>query len=249
MSMTFWEHLEELRGCILRSLAVAMVFALLAFGFKYELFAIVLGPKDDSVRLINTELTSQFMIHMMISFYAGIVVAAPYIIYELYKFISPALYQQEKRYAVRIVTSGYVMFMAGVVFSYFVVFPFTFRFLGNYQVSEEVENMISLSSYIDTFVILSLMLGVVFELPVVSWFLGKLGLLNRELMHSYRRHAIVFILIVAAFITPTSDAFTLMIVSLPIYVLYELSAYVVPRKTASPVERELESERRLNNRE
>ena len=228
--MTFWEHLEELRGSILRSLAVAMVFALLAFGFKDELFFVVLAPKDPTVQLINTELTSQFMIHMMISFYAGLIVAAPYIIYELYKFISPALYQQEKRYVVRIVTSGYVMFMAGVVFSYFVVFPFTFRFLGNYQVSEEVTNMISLSSYIDTFVILSLMLGVVFELPVVSWFLGKLGLLNRELMHRYRRHAVVFILSVAAFITPTSDAFTLMIVSLPIYILYELSAYVVPKK-------------------
>ena len=228
--MTFWDHLEELRGCILRSLAVAMVFALLAFGFKDELFAVVLGPKDPSVQLINTELTSQFMIHMMVSFYAGIIMAAPYIIYELYKFISPGLYQQEKRYAVRIVTSGYVMFMAGLVFSYFVVFPFTFRFLGNYQVSDDVKNMISLTSYIDTFVILSLMLGVVFELPVISWFLGKLGLLNRELMHSYRRHAIVLILIVAAFITPTSDAFTLMIVSLPIYILYELSAYVVPKK-------------------
>ena len=232
--MTFWDHLEELRGCILRSLAVAMVFALLAFGFKDELFVVVLDPKDPSVQLINTELTSQFMIHMMVSFYAGIIMAAPYIIYELYKFISPGLYQQEKRYAVRIVTSGYVMFMAGLVFSYFVVFPFTFRFLGNYQVSADVENMISLSSYIDTFMILSLMLGVVFELPVVSWFLGKLGLLNRELMHNYRRHAVVFILIVAAFITPTSDAFTLMIVSLPIYILYELSAYVVPKKTASP---------------
>ena len=164
--MTFWEHLEELRGCILRSLAVTVVIALLAFGFKDELFAVILAPKDPSVQLINTELTSQFMIHMMVSFYAGIIVAAPYIIYELYRFISPALYQQEKHYAVRIVTSGYVMFMAGVVFSYFVVFPFTFRFLGNYQVSDDVENMISLSSYIDTFVILSLMLGVVFELPV-----------------------------------------------------------------------------------
>ena len=235
--MTFWEHLEELRGCILRSLAVTVVIALLAFGFKDELFAVVLAPKDPSVQLINTELTSQFMIHMMVSFYAGIIVAAPYIIYELYRFISPALYQQEKHYAVRIVTSGYFMFMAGVLFSYFVVFPFTFRFLGNYQVSDNVENMISLSSYIDTFVILSLMLGVVFELPVLSWLLGKLGLLNRELMHRYRRHAIVFILIVAAFITPTSDAFTLMIVSLPIYILYEVSAFVVP-----------ESQRRLINK-
>lgn len=211
-------------------LAVVVVFAMLAFGFKDELFAIVLAPKDPAVQLINTELTSQFMVHMMISFYAGIIAATPYIIYELYKFVSPALYQNERHYATRIVGSGYLMFMLGALFSYYVVFPFTFRFLGNYQVSADVENLISLSSYIDTFVVLSLMMGVVFELPVVSWFLGKLGLLNRDLMHRYRRHAIVVILIVAAVITPTSDAFTLLIVSVPIYILYELSTLVVPKK-------------------
>lgn len=227
--MTFWDHLEELRHCILRMLAVVVVFAMLAFGFKDELFAIVLAPKDPAVQLINTELTSQFMVHMMISFYAGIIAATPYIIYELYKFVSPALYANERRYATRIVGSGYLMFMLGALFSYYVVFPFTFRFLGNYQVSADVENLISLSSYIDTFVVLSLMMGVVFELPVVSWFLGKLGLLNRDLMHRYRRHAIVVILIVAAVITPTSDAFTLLIVSVPIYILYELSTLVVPK--------------------
>lgn len=227
--MTFWDHLEELRHCILRMLAVVVVFAMLAFGFKDELFAIVLAPKDPAVQLINTELTSQFMVHMMISFYAGIIAATPYIIYELYKFVSPALYENERRYATRIVGSGYLMFMLGALFSYYVVFPFTFRFLGNYQVSADVENLISLSSYIDTFVVLSLMMGVVFELPVVSWFLGKLGLLNRDLMHRYRRHAIVVILIVAAVITPTSDAFTLLIVSVPIYILYELSTLVVPK--------------------
>lgn len=228
--MTFWEHLDELRNCILKSLAVVVVFALLAFGFKDELFAIVLAPKDPDVQLINTELTSQFMVHMTISFYAGIIMAAPYIIYELYKFVAPALYDNEKRYVTRIVASGYVMFAIGALFSYFVVFPFTFRFLGNYQVSDDVENLISLSSYIDTFVILSLMLGIVFELPVVSWFLGKAGVLNRDLMQKYRRHAIVGILIVAAVITPTTDVFTLLIVSLPIYVLYELSTFMVPAK-------------------
>lgn len=232
--MTFWEHLDELRNGILRSLAVVTIFALLAFGFKDELFAIVLAPKDPDIRLINTELTSQFMVHMTISFYAGIVAATPYIIYELYKFIAPALYQNERRYATRIVLSGYIMFMAGAMFSYFVVFPFTFRFLGNYQVSADIENLISLSSYIDTFVILSLMMGTVFELPVVSWFLGKLGLLNRQLMQRYRRHAIVAILIVAAFITPTTDAFTLFIVALPVYLLYELSTFVVPKDSLTP---------------
>lgn len=230
--MTFWDHLDELRNGILRSLAVTTVFALLAFVFKDELFAVVLGPKDPNLQLINTELTSQFMIHMTVAFYAGIIVATPYIIYELYKFISPALYQNEKRYATRIVLSGYLMFLIGTVFSYFVVFPFTISFLGNYQVSEDVHNMISLSSYIDTFVVLCLMMGAVFELPVLSWFLGKLGLLNRELMQRYRRHAIVAILVVAAFITPTPDAFTLLIVSAPIYLLYELSVFVVPRTNA-----------------
>lgn len=226
--MTFWDHLDELRNCILRSLAVTTIFAVLAFYFKDELFSVVLYPKEDNLRLINTELTSQFMIHMKVSFYAGIIVAAPYIIYELYKFISPALYSNEKRYATRIVLSGYLMFILGTVFCYFVVFPFTIRFLGNYQVANDVENLISLSSYIDTFVVLCLMMGVVFELPVLSWLLGKLGLLNRELMQRYRRHSIVVILIIAAIITPTADAFTLMIVSIPIYLLYELSIFVVP---------------------
>lgn len=232
--MTFWDHLEELRRCILRSLAVAASFAVLAFCFKDELFAIVLGPKDISVRLINTELTSQFMIHLQVAFYAGLVIAAPYVIYELYRFISPALYDNEKKYAGRIILSSYMMFMSGVLFSYFVVFPFTIRFLGNYQVTEEVNNLISLSSYIDTFVVLCLMMGVVFELPILSWLLGKLGLINRQLMRYYRRHALVAILVVAAVITPTSDAFTLLIVSAPIYLLYEVSTFVVPKSPHSP---------------
>lgn len=231
--MTFWDHLDELRHCILRSLAVVTIFAVLAFYFKDELFNVVLMPKDADLKLINTELTSQFMIHMKVSFYAGIIVATPYIIYELYKFISPALYSNEKRYATRFVSSGYVMFILGTIFSYYVVFPFTIKFLGNYQVSNDVENLISLSSYIDTFVVLCLMMGVVFELPVLSWLLGRLGLINRRLMQEYRRHSIVVILIVAAIITPTADAFTLMIVSIPIYLLYELSIFVVPSANKS----------------
>ncbi len=228
--MTFWDHLEELRRCILRSLAVATTFAVLAFCFKDELFSIVLAPKDPSVQLINTELTSQFMIHLQVAFYAGLIIAAPYVIYELYKFVSPALYDNEKRYATRIILSSYVMFLSGMLFSYYVVFPFTIRFLGNYQVTDEVNNLISLSSYIDTFVVLCLMMGVVFELPILSWLLGKLGLLNRPLMQQYRRHALVAILIIAAVITPTSDAFTLLIVSAPIYFLYEISTFVVPKE-------------------
>lgn len=228
--MTFWDHLEELRFSILRALAVTVVFAILAFCFKDEVFSVVLAPKDEGVQLINTELTSQFMIHVMVSFYVGILVAAPYILYEMYRFIAPALYQNEKKYATAMVLSSYVMFVLGVLFSYFVAFPFTFRFLGNYQVAETVENLISLSSYIDTFLVLCLMMGAVFELPILAWLMGQLGILNRELMQQYRRHAVVAILFIAAVITPTSDAFTLLVVSAPIYLLYELSVLVVPHR-------------------
>jgi len=121
------------------------------------------------------------------------------------------------------------MFALGVLFSYFVIFPFTLQFLGGYQVSDEVQNLISLESYIDTLLMLSLMLGVVFELPVLSWLLGRYGLLSASLMRKYRRHALLGIVVVSAIITPTSDAFTLLLVSVPVYLLYELSILVVRR--------------------
>lgn len=236
--MTFWEHLEELRRVLLRCIAVVALFAVLAFAFKDEVFAIIFAPKgpdflprifgsSPDIQLINTELTRQFVIHMMTSFYVGIVVAAPYILYELYRFISPALYQNERRYSTPLVISSYIMFMLGTLFSYFIVFPITFRFLGNYQVDSNVENLISLESYIDTLVFLSLAMGFVFEIPILSWLLGRLGILRRQQMQQYRRHAFVIILIIAAIITPTSDAFTLAIVSLPMYILYELSILLV----------------------
>ena len=190
----------------------------------------VLAPKDPAVQLINTELTSQFVIHMMVSFYVGLLVTAPYLLFEAYRFIAPALYQNEKRYATHVVLGGYLMFMLGAAFNYFVVFPITFRFLGNYQVSDDVANMISLQSYIDTLMVLSLMMGVVFEIPVVTWLLGKMGIVNGSLMRRYRRHAIVLIVVVAAIITPTSDAFTLAIVSVPMYLLYEVSIWLVKGK-------------------
>ncbi|MBQ9362798.1 MAG: twin-arginine translocase subunit TatC [Bacteroidaceae bacterium] len=228
--MTFWDHLDELRSVLLRCLIATAVVACLAFVFKDEVFSVVLAPKDPAVQLINTELTSQFVIHMMVSFYVGLLVTAPYLLFEAYRFIAPALYQNEKRYATHVILSGYLMFMLGAAFNYFVVFPITFRFLGNYQVSDDVDNMISLQSYIDTLMVLSLMMGVVFEIPVVTWLLGKMGIVNGSLMRQYRRHAIVLIVVVAAIITPTSDAFTLAIVSVPMYLLYEVSIWLVKRE-------------------
>lgn len=238
--MTFWDHLEELRRVLIRCLIVIALFAILAFIFKDEVFVVIFAPKSPDflpsifgaspdIQLINTELTRQFVLHMMTSFYVGIIVAAPYILFELYRFISPALYENERRYSTPLVISSYFMFMLGLLFSYFIVFPITFRFLGNYQVATEVENLISLESYIDTFVFLSLAMGFVFEIPILSWLLGRLGILHRQQMQQYRRHALVIILIIAAIITPTSDAFTLAIVSVPMYLLYELSILLVPR--------------------
>ena len=237
---TFWQHLDILRWVILRSLGVAVVFAVVAFCLKDWLFAVVLAPRTSdfitfrwlgvepfSIHLMNTGLTEQFMTHMRVAMYAGLLCAAPYIIYELFRFVSPGLYQNERRAGLWIVSSGYVMFMLGTLLNYFLIFPLTVRFLGTYQVSPEVENMLTLQSYTDTLISMCLVMGVIFELPVVCAILGKLGFLTSRLMTRYRRHAIVAILIVAAIITPTTDVFTLLIVSLPIWLLYELSILVV----------------------
>lgn len=237
--MTFWDHLEELRRVLLRCIIVVTLFAILAFCFKDEVFWIIFLPKSPhflpvifgetpDVQLINTELTRQFVVHMITSFYVGLIVAAPYIIFELYRFISPALYENERRYSTPLVIASYVMFMVGVLFSYFVLFPITFRFLAGYQVDRSVQNLISLESYIDTLTFLSLAMGIVFEIPILSWLLGRMGILHRGQMQQFRRHAIVMILIIAAIITPTSDAITLAVVSLPMYLLYEVSILLVP---------------------
>ena len=237
---TFWDHLDELRSSLLRILGAVVLFGIIAFVLKDELFAIVLAPRssdfityrllgvdDFNIHLMNTGLTEQFMIHMRTALYAGLLVASPYILYELFRFVSPGLYANERRYAVRIVGAAYLMFLMGTVVNFFIVFPLTVRFLGTYQVSADVANMLTLQSYIDTLSGMSLMMGVVFELPVVSALLGRMGLVTETQMSVYRRHAIVAILIVAAIITPTTDVFTLLVVSLPIYLLYEVSIGIV----------------------
>ncbi len=238
--LTFWDHLDELRSSLLRMLGVTVLFGIIAFVLKDELFAIVLAPRssdfltyrllgveDFQLHLMNTGLTEQFMIHMRTAMYAGLLVASPYILYELFRFVSPGLYQNERRYAVWIVGAAYLMFLIGTLVNYLVVFPFTVRFLGTYQVSPDVANMLTLQSYVDTLLGMSLVMGVVFELPVVCGLMGKMGLISGHLMAQYRRHALVAILIVAAIITPTTDAFTLFVVAVPIYLLYELSIVIV----------------------
>ncbi|MDE6144193.1 MAG: twin-arginine translocase subunit TatC [Muribaculaceae bacterium] len=246
----FWDHLDVLRGVLIRIAIVTVVAGIVAFLFKEELFSIVLAPKDESfvtyrwlsslgsfmspgeedgfsVRLINTGLAQQFMIHMKMALCAGVLCVSPYILYELFRFVSPALYDTERRYATRVVGSGYLMFLTGVLVSYYLIFPLTFRFLGTYQVSGDVENLISLESYMGTLILMSLSMGIVFEMPVLCWLFARLGFLSDVFMRRYRRHAIVLILVVAAVITPTSDVFTLLAVSMPMWLLYETSIFIV----------------------
>ncbi|MBR5928775.1 MAG: twin-arginine translocase subunit TatC [Prevotella sp.] len=239
-SLTFWDHLDVLRSSIIRMIVAAVVMGIVAFFLKDWLFDIVLAPKDSnfityrllgiepfSIQLVNTGLTEQFMIHMKVALMAGILVASPYIIYTLFRFVSPALYENEKRHSVRITVAAYVMFLVGVVVNFFLIFPLTVRFLGTYKVSEEVMTMLTITSYIDTLLMMSLVFGIIFEIPVVSWLLAKAGMLKSSWMTKYRRHAIVAILIIAAIITPTADIMTLVIVSLPIWLLYEVSILLV----------------------
>ena len=249
---SFWDHLDILRASLVKIAAVTAVFAVVAFFFKEALFSVILAPKDADfityrwlyffsgwvtdeqaqdfyVKLINTGLAQQFMIHMKVAMCTGVLCASPYILYQLFRFVSPALYANERKYVVRVVGYGYIMFMVGVLISYFLIFPLTLRFLGTYQVSDQVENMISLQSYISTLLMMSLAMGIVFEIPILSWLFAKLGFISADFMRRYRRHAVVIILVVAAIITPTSDVFTLLLVSLPMWLLYEVSILIVKR--------------------
>ncbi|MBP5196047.1 MAG: twin-arginine translocase subunit TatC [Bacteroidaceae bacterium] len=238
--MTFWDHLDELRGVILRVLLATTVLSVAAFFMKDELFAVLLAPTHAdfvtyrligadghfTLKLVNTGLTEQFMVHMRTALYAGLLCASPYALYAIFSFVSPGLYEREKRVGVRLVGSAYVMFVTGTLINYFIVFPLAVRFLGTYQVSPEVGNMLTLHSYIDTLLGLGLVMGLVFELPVVCWLLARAGILTGDMMASYRRHAFVGILIAAAVITPTGDPFSLFAVTLPVYLLYEISIFI-----------------------
>lgn len=237
---TFWDHLDELRSRLIKMAMVVVVATVAAFLLKDQLFAVVLAPSHFnfisyqllgvppfSIQLINTGLTEQFMVHMRTAMFMGLLIASPYIIYELFRFVSPGLYANERRYALWIVGSAYIMFIAGLLLNYYLVFPLTVRFLGTYQVSADVSNMLTVQSYIDTLISMSFMMGVLFELPVLCWLLGRIGIINASMMSQYRRHAIVAILILAAIVTPTTDVFTLFVVSFPIWLLYEMSILIV----------------------
>ncbi len=253
---SFWNHLDELRHVVMRILAIAMGAAMLFFFLMPQIFdRIILAPcnsdfvlyramclvsqrvewlpdlcnYDFSVELINVRLTSQFFIHMSSALYLGVIAVFPIVIYLLWGFISPALYDHEKRNAGFAFALGNIMFYIGIAVGYLLVFPLTLRFLADYQISTHIMNQISIDSYMGHFVSIIFIMGVVFELPLLCWLLSGVGLLRRSYFSQFRRHAIVAILVLAAVITPSGDPFTLMVVFVPIYALYELSALFVKK--------------------
>ncbi len=248
--MTYGAHLEVLRRMLVRVLLVVGVIACIVFCFKDMVWQLLLAPSDwnfytyrwieammhrlgidfhfDSfyVNLIATDLSSQFMMHVTTAVYLGFLCASPFVVYELFRFISPALYENERKYSLQVVGIIYVQFILGVLMSYFVLFPISFRFLGTYSVSARVVSNITLDSYISTFVSLTLVMGVVFQLPIIAFFLGKMGVVTSSVLAKYRKHALIIIMLVAAVITPP-DLMTLVLVTVPLYLLYEISIKVV----------------------
>ena len=257
--MTFWDHLTELRKRLFRMILAWLVMTVVAFIYSRFIFdKILLAPKNSdfityrwlcklgelihvdtlclppmSLSIINLNLSGQFMTDMTVSMFAGLIMGSPFIIYQLWQFIMPALYVKERKYARRAVFVMMFLFMLGVLFSYYFMVPWTLNFLGTYQVSETVLNQISLSSYISTVTSTILGVGIVFELPVVVYVLAKLGIVTPKFLKSNRKYALVIILIIAAIITPP-DVFSQTIATIPLYALYEISILVAKRVTPKP---------------
>lgn len=250
----FWEHAEALRKTLLQCVGLVVGLMCIYFAVMPQLFDKVIlapcrtdfpmytflesvgGPLDmpeKPIELINIQLDSQFFIHMTSSLWLAVITAFPILLYLLWSFVAPGLYEHEKRGIGAAMAGAIAMFYLGVATGYFLVFPLTLRFLAGYQLSVSIPNQISLDSYIDNFMMLVLVMGIVFQLPVAAWLLGRIGVLSRSFFHTFRRHAIVALLIFSAVVTPTGDPFTLMVVFLPIYLLWELSALIVPSDNRS----------------
>ena len=252
--MSFWEHLEELRWHIVRSLIAIIIVAIVAFLNRNFVFnEVILAPKEStfitnqllcklseylglnalcldnlSLNIISIKMSGQFMMHLYVSIFAGLIVAFPYLIFELWLFIKPALMPKERKHSSGAVFVCSILFLLGVGFSYFLIVPLTVHFLGTYQVSESVQNTISLNSYISTVVSVTFSVGLVFELPVLVYFLTKVGIITPDYLKRNRKYMIVILLVLSAIITPP-DIFSQVLVVIPLLLLYELSIVVAKR--------------------
>ena len=261
--MTFWDHLEELRRVIFKVLGVWLVLAIIYFIAMPTIFdQIILAPcnndfafydllrwigeklnledefftQEFSLKLTNINLVAPFLIHLSTSFWLSVLTSAPYLIYQVWLFIKPALYPKEQKGVKKAFLMGTLMFFAGVLVGYYMVFPLTLRFLSTYQLSVHIETQLTLDSYMDNFMMLILWMGLSFELPLLTWLLSLLGIVDKSFLKKYRRHAVVIIVIFAAIITPTGDPFTLSVVAIPLYLLYELSIYMIKDKAVATEE-------------
>lgn len=240
--MSFWDHLDVLRGTLFRSALSVFLASIVMFCFKDFLFGkVILAPSRPdffmyrilgggvSMQLINTEVSAQFFVHLKVSFICGLVIAFPYIIYEIWKFIAPALYDNEMRSVRKAFLGSALLFYAGVATGFCLIFPVTLSFFQGYTVSDSIANTITLNSYISMFSSMVILFGIVFEFPVLIAILSNMGIVTREMLTKYRKHAFVGVLIVAAVITP-ADPFSMLIAAAPLYLLYELSVIVCVRK-------------------
>lgn len=233
--MSFWDHLDELRGTLIRSALFLCAFSCLGLCFREQLFdGIILSPSrpgfplyrllgwNIDINLINIDLSAQFFVHLRASVAAGLILSFPFIVREIWKFVAPALYAGEKRALRAAFLFSGVLFYLGVLVGYFLVLPLCLQFFFNYSVSAEVVNTISLSSYMSMFTSMVLLNGVVFEFPMVVLALSRLGIIDRADLRKGRRYAFVAILIVAAIITP-ADPLSMFVLAIPMYLLYEFS--------------------------
>ena len=252
--MSFLEHLEELRWHIIRSVLAVLFFMILAFIFKNVIFGkIILGPKSPGfitnrllcqlgeylnttalcintkpLNLINIKMSGQLTTHITVSMVAGLILAFPIILWEFWKFFKPALRANEARYAQGAVFAASMLFFTGVLFGFFMLAPLSIHFLSSYEISEDVVNQINIRSYIGTLTSICLATGLVFELPIIAFFLTKIGLITPSFMRKYRKHAIVVVFVIAAIITPP-DVFSQTLVAIPLLILYEVSILISAR--------------------
>jgi len=253
-SMTFWDHLEVLRWALFRVVIVFVVLLVGCFIAMPHIFdKFVLGPTgsdffvykwiaglghgdgvfvpdfsaDFHVDIININVASQFLTHITTSLWFSLVLVFPYLIFELWLFLRPALYDHERHGVGVAFFIGTLLFYVGCAVGYCSVFPLTFRFLTTYSIGDSIVNQISLNSYMTNFITIVFIMGVVFEIPILAWILSNMGLIHKGILREYRRYAIVILLVLAAIITPSGDPFTLGIVFLPLYLLYEISVLVV----------------------
>lgn len=272
--MSFFDHLDVLRKHLIRSSLAIIVFTGIAFAYYDFIFdTIIMGPKNPQFwtyrmmcslserfdlgpnfcitkipfAIINTEMAGQFTLQLNSSLMIGVILGFPYLLFEVWRFVKPALHEKERKSASGFTFYATLLFIVGIMFGYYIIAPLSISFLASYIVSDTIDNMITIDSYLSTVATLTIGAGVIFELPIVIYILSKLGVMTPKFMRSSRRYATVIILIIAAVVTPTPDLLTMLTVSFPLFLLYEASIYISARVEKKKLKAELEFDKGINN--